>query len=115
MIETSVAGPAVRAEGVAAQIDMIETSVAASEAIGQTDVISRESNPVLTVETKQYPDGTTATGTAPLPDASPTVPAAYTDTNALLLELVAHTESLEASVAERIRETVAKLRVSLGL
>ena len=74
-----------------------------------------DTEPTKDIETKQYPDGTTATGMAPLPDVSPTLPAAYTDTNALLLELVAHTESLEPSVAERIRETVAKLRVSLGL
>lgn len=27
----------------------------------------------MTLETKTYPDGTTATGTAPLPDASPAI------------------------------------------
>ncbi len=30
----------------------------------------------MNIETKTYPDGTTATGTAPLPDVSPLVPVA---------------------------------------
>jgi hypothetical protein len=57
--------------GLLSVVDPAETSAADLDAIAAEESAREATLSVPTVETKEYSDGTTATGVAPLPDQSP--------------------------------------------
>jgi hypothetical protein len=57
--------------GLLSVVDPAETSAADLDAVAAEESAREATLSVPTVETKEYSDGTTATGVAPLPDQSP--------------------------------------------
>lgn len=75
-----------------------ETKVNAAQDVGVAGNVLLNAAPVvdaLVIETKQYSDGSTATGVAPLPDVSPVEPSR----DSLLMRMHAAIDELEAKIA----------------